>query len=87
MNIFSHYRPAGDPLWYTRENPPGTPEQLVDVGKCHTNGIKAVCDKASLPSLSPTLEVIKTASDLYDWWVKVSPSKSSLTEFRSEPDL
>jgi hypothetical protein len=30
-NIFSHYRPVGDPLWYTRPNPPETPAPILDL--------------------------------------------------------
>jgi hypothetical protein len=32
VNIFSHYRPVGDPEWYQKTNPPGTPKALLDVG-------------------------------------------------------
>jgi hypothetical protein len=83
VNIFAHCRPVGDPQWYTRQNPPGTPDPLIDVGECHSDGIRAFCDKANLPFLSPSLETIQNPNDLYDWWVKVSPppTKSSVDDF------
>ena len=31
VNMFSHYRPVGDPQWFTRENPEGTPQHLLEV--------------------------------------------------------
>ena len=73
VNIFSHYRPVGDSQWFTRPNPPGTPDPLLDVGECRFDGNAVACDKADLPTLSPTLETLKTSADLYNWWVKVSP--------------
>jgi hypothetical protein len=30
-NLFSHYRPTGDPEWYTKPNPIGTPEPVMDL--------------------------------------------------------
>jgi hypothetical protein len=30
-NIFSHYRPVGDSLWYTKPNPPETPAPILDL--------------------------------------------------------
>lgn len=37
-NLFTHYRPIGDPDWYKKENPEGTPSPLIDVGKCELVG-------------------------------------------------
>lgn len=30
-NIFSHYRPIGDPAWFTKPNPPDTPPPILDL--------------------------------------------------------
>lgn len=86
-NIFSHYRPVGDDEWYLKSNPPGTPEPLMDVGKCWLDREKGrpVCEEADLPSLSPALETLQQPSDLFDWWRKVSrpetdPRKLALSE-------
>jgi hypothetical protein len=63
VNMFSHYRPAGgDPQWYTHENPPGTPDHLLEVGECQSNGTKAQCSLVGedvLPFLSPKLETVR----------------------------
>lgn len=35
VNLFTHYRPIGDDNWFTKPNPPGTPEPVLDVeGGC-----------------------------------------------------
>lgn len=69
-NIFAHYRPVGDPEWFLKPNPPGTPKQLLDIGEC-TKGHPPVCTKASLPYLSPELEVVQSGNDLMTYWEKV----------------
>ena len=73
-NLFSHYRPVGDPEWFTRDNPEGTPAQLLDVGECRV-GVdgSSVCDGARLPYLSPQLEKVTEPGDLFQYWRKVSP--------------
>lgn len=85
-NIFSHYRPVGDPEWYEKPNPPGTPEPLIDIGECHLSRdhcanpadqepacrSKVLCDKANLPSLSPSMETINGAEDLFRYWKQYS---------------
>lgn len=85
-NIFSHYRPIGDPEWYTRPNPPGTPQPLIDIGECHLSRAhctnpedeepacrsKVLCDKADLSTLSPSLETVRGEMDLFNYWKKYS---------------
>ena len=35
VNLFTHYRPVGDPRWMEKPNPPGTPEPVLEVeGEC-----------------------------------------------------
>lgn len=87
VNIFSHYRPVGDARWYTRENPPGTPPPLVDVGECRSDGHASHCEKARMPYLSPTLETLKGPSDLFKWWRRVSPPNSEGPGTEDPPDL
>jgi hypothetical protein len=84
VNIFSHYRPVDDPDWYSKANPPGTPEPLIDIGNCHLSRdhcanpadqepacrSKVLCDKENLPSLSPSMETIHGADDLFNYWKK-----------------
>jgi len=80
VNLFAHYRPVGDPDWYKKPNPPGTPEKLMDVGNCWLEG-KAdamsqgavVCDDPRVgPHLSPTMFTPKSGDDLFKWWEAVS---------------
>eukprot|EP00567_Pseudictyota_dubia_P003424 CAMPEP_0197435174 /NCGR_PEP_ID=MMETSP1175-20131217/2804_1 /TAXON_ID=1003142 /ORGANISM="Triceratium dubium, Strain CCMP147" /LENGTH=518 /DNA_ID=CAMNT_0042964137 /DNA_START=43 /DNA_END=1599 /DNA_ORIENTATION=- len=79
VNMFSHYRPVGDPEWYTRPNPAGTPEPLIDIGDCHLEGSAdqysqgaVKCDDSSIgPHLSPSMAKLSGWEDLYDWWKKV----------------
>mmetsp|Transcript_19232 Transcript_19232/g.19366 ORF Transcript_19232/g.19366 Transcript_19232/m.19366 type:complete len:478 (+) Transcript_19232:83-1516(+) len=66
VNLFSHYRPLGDPDWYTKSNPPGTPEPVIDI-----TGM-------DVPTLSPSRYVAYSASDLFNHWKTTgSLSKSS----------
>lgn len=82
-NLFTHYRPIGDPKWYLKENPPGTPEKLIDVGNCKLVGPKDAYSKNSVqcddkragPHLSPTQFQATSAFDLYKWWETVAPEK------------
>lgn len=82
VNIFSHYRPVGDPEWYQKPNPPGTPQPLIDIGNCMLNREhcadptaeeplcrpKVLCDKVNLPTLSPSMESIHGSGDLFRYW-------------------
>eukprot|EP00349_Pseudokeronopsis_sp_Brazil_P002763 CAMPEP_0202963774 /NCGR_PEP_ID=MMETSP1396-20130829/7784_1 /ASSEMBLY_ACC=CAM_ASM_000872 /TAXON_ID= /ORGANISM="Pseudokeronopsis sp., Strain Brazil" /LENGTH=430 /DNA_ID=CAMNT_0049685265 /DNA_START=242 /DNA_END=1534 /DNA_ORIENTATION=+ len=69
VNLFAHYRPVGDPSWFLKKNPEGSPEPALDIGKCHSNGTKATCDgEYKVPFLSPTLEQLHGPQDLYRFW-------------------
>ncbi len=71
VNLFAHYRPIGDPKWYRKANPAGNIAPALDIGKCSTNGTKAHCDGAhAVPHLSPSLEQLHGAMDLYKYWEK-----------------
>lgn len=79
VNLFSHFRPKGDPRWYVQPNPAGTPEPLMDVGECRLEGtldqvgVGAVkCDDPAIgPYLSPTMFRARSAEDLSEWWLSV----------------
>jgi hypothetical protein len=72
VNLFAHYRPVDDPLWYQKENPADGVPPVLDIGQCRSNGTKASCDgRYSVPYLSPKLEALKSGNDLYKFWVKV----------------
>lgn len=93
VNIFSHYRPVGDSEWYLRPNPPGTPEPLIDIGDCKLNRdhcenpsdenncrARVKCDKADLPTLSPSLETVHSGQDLFNYWEKYSHKTPPVNE-------
>jgi hypothetical protein len=81
VNLFTHYRPVGDPQWYDKPNIEGTPEPLMDVGECRLEGtidqvgVGAVkCDNSAIgPYLSPTLFKATSGDDLIEWWKRVGP--------------
>lgn len=74
-NVFAHYRPKGDPQWYTKPNPDGSPKPLIDVGECALVGKRdqysqsaVQCDNPAIgPHLSPSMFVAKHAKDLVTW--------------------
>lgn len=80
-NLFTHYRPIGDPDWYKKENPEGTPEPLIDVGKCelvgkpneYSQGAVKCENDAIGPHLSPKMVTAASGQDLYNVWLSVGP--------------
>jgi hypothetical protein len=81
VNLFAHYRPkGGDRLWYTRSNPPSTPQQLIDIDTCVAEADRAlgvVCENGKkLPYLNRH-EELHGSRDLFEYWKKVSPNKTS----------
>jgi hypothetical protein len=84
VNLFTHYRPIGDPEWMKKPNPEGVPEPVIAVkGECRlervatTAGpnsqlgiVEAVkCDDERLgPYVSPALFTAHNGDDLLDWW-------------------
>jgi len=81
VNMFTHYRPTGDPDWQFKKNRPGQTEPLIDVGECHLEGTVDMigqgavkCDNPAIGQyLSPYMVTAKSGDDLFDWWVRVSP--------------
>jgi len=81
VNLFTHYRPKGDPQWFEKENPEGWPEPLLDVGECRLVGEldqfsqgAVECDNPAIgPHLSPTMFEAHSAEDLQSWWEHVGP--------------
>ena len=86
-NIFTHYRPIGDPNWYKKENPEGTPEPLLDVGECKLTGKvdqysqgAVTCDNPAIGvHLSPTMFEAKDGADLFQWWKSVGPEEEEIS--------
>ena len=76
VNLFTHYRPVGDPKWYEKSNTYGTPEALFNVGNCKLEGsiddigVGAVtCDNERIgKNLSPTMFTASSGDDLFNWW-------------------
>jgi len=83
INLFTHYRPLGDPEWYTRDNPENTPEPLMDVGECRLTGQideyshgAVTCDNNAIgPHLSPKMFTANSGEDLFLWWKSVGPEE------------
>jgi len=81
VNLFTHYRPTGDPQWFEKPNPEGTPEPLIDVGECRLEGSindvgvgAAKCDDGNIGQyLSPSLFKATSGEDLFNWWKSVGP--------------
>jgi hypothetical protein len=88
INLFSHYRPMDGDLWYTRENPDGTPQPLLDVGECSLVGKSdqysagaVKCDNEAIGMhLSPTMFQASSGDDLYHWWQMTSPGNANKDE-------
>jgi hypothetical protein len=77
VNLFSHYRPAGDPEWYRKANPADAPKPLIDLGECAYQDNETKCTKGHVPYLSASKEVLKGPEDLFKYWKKVSPAPKS----------
>jgi len=84
VNLFAHYRPNGDPEWFTKKNPPGTPEQKMDIGICTSDGVKATCAGADVPYLSPSLETLHGPNDLFRFWKDTAPVATSVSPGNDE---
>ena len=77
VNLFTHYRPVGDPDWFRKENPVSTPKQLIDVGDCRVNddGKSTSCAKRDLETLSPRMESLFGPWDLFKYWEKTAQNQ------------
>ena len=83
INLFTHYRPLGDPEWYKRDNPEHTPKPLMDVGECRLTGQideysqgAVTCDNDAVgPHLSPRMFTATNGDDLFQWWKSVGPKE------------
>lgn len=72
VNLFAHYRPVGDPQWFTRTNPDDAPMQALDIGKCAKNADSSSvsCSKESPPYLSPKMLTLQGPTELYNHWLQ-----------------
>jgi len=72
VNLFTHYRPTGDPQWFTKPNPSGSVKQVIDVGTCSISDAGApICSKRQdISTLSPKLETLQGPLDLFKYWQK-----------------
>ena len=75
VNLFAHYRPLGDPNWYTKPNPADNVPQLLDIGNCEVRGNGTFCSNGQgrVPYLSPHLETLKSHDDLFRYWQQTTP--------------
>ena len=86
VNLFAHYRPTGDSEWFLKNNPPGAPEPLLDIGECtRINGTaKCTMNSHKVPYLSPALETLRGPQDLFRYWAKVGDHDTDSEEFQLE---
>ena len=84
VNLFTHYRPTGDPRWMEKPNPEGTPEPVLEMeGECRLEDVGMTelpnkrlgviqgvkCDDPRMgETLSPTLYKSNSGYDLLEWW-------------------
>eukprot|EP01038_Epipyxis_sp_PR26KG_P004435 gene4435-6274_t len=82
VNLFAHYRPIGDPLWFQKPNPDKGPAPLMDIGECKSNGTTVECtnNNPQLKFLSPKLQKITSADDLFEFWKEVAPNNEKKNE-------
>ena len=79
-NLFVHYRPDGDPQWYTRSNPDDAPAQVLDIDHCKQVDGVLDCDGVGLPFLSPSNEVVRGSNDLYSYWERIGQAEEARLE-------
>ena len=74
VNLFAHYRPNGDPEWFLKPNPPGTPAPALDIGTCTSDGTVVTCTGGyETPYLSPSLATLTGPHDMYQHWLDTDP--------------
>ena len=83
MLSFPPTRPAGDNQWFSRSNPEGTPEPLIESGECKvlskevtTETDSVECDVDGYGTMSPSLHKIDSGAGLIDWWISVGDPSS-----------
>ena len=67
VNLFAHYRPNGDPNWFTKPNPDDAPKQALDLGQCTSDGARAKFTAQATPYLS-SRSAMKGPNDLFEFW-------------------
>ena len=82
-NLFTHYRPVGDPQWFTRSNEKDTPEQILSIDHCDKEDGIVNCDGIQLPYLSPSNEVVAGPNDLYSYWERIGLAERSKSQSTS----
>jgi hypothetical protein len=86
VNLFAHYRPLGDPDWHTKPNPDDGVKQVHTVGDCSYSETaeRVECtgiDSSKIPYMSRKLESVTKESDLFQYWLDVSPAEEERQKF------
>ena len=92
-NLFTHYRPTGDPQWFEKPNDEGTPDPVVQLeGECRLEKVATTktaanqlglveavkCDDPRLGNhISPSLFKATGPADLIEWWKITSPPRET----------
>ena len=90
VNLFAHYRPAGDPEWYLKPNPEGTPAPAIDLGEACDDaegGTEECKTHPGLRTLSPSGHVVRGPTDLFEYWKSVSPKTSNAKKQKNREEL
>ncbi len=83
VNLFSHYRPIGDPSWNLKSNPRDGVKQLLDLGSCELSSAaegsdvpgRVHCSKvpdSKIPFISTGMESVTHSNDLFDYWLRTA---------------
>jgi hypothetical protein len=67
VNLFAHYRPVGDPEWFLKPNPEGTPEQCHDVAAASPS-MQALFQQ----NISPRGQVLTGPESLWEFWSELA---------------
>ena len=83
---WTRFRPDGDPQWFTRPNEANTPAQVLSIENCGKTKEGIVdCNGVTLPYLSPSNDVVKGSTDLYDYWVRIGQAEEARLAAESAP--
>ena len=103
VNLFTHYRPTGDPKWFDKPTDDHRPEPVVDVeGDCRLEKVSTAetatkqlgvveavkCSDQRLGDyISPTLFKATRAEDLIEWWKMTTPPREASQQGSGRDEL
>ena len=79
VNLFTHYRPVGDPEWFRKENPSDGVRQLIDA-----TGVDLSETRTRQP---PDVVDLTGPLDLFKYWQLKTPVLEHMDPAKISPDL